>query len=162
MTDTNLEKVRKLGRDVNIVRYVGGAHYDGNTGKVQASAFDRIRKKDEDGLSFTQRDMLAIVSKDDETAIRKVVGSRLTLGKTAVFAELNAGQALDALDEFESEFFFQLDPLVAEAGMLANPAHALLIGLPFKGEAVGSLRSELAGDLLRRRILRTFPAIDAD
>ncbi|MEO5598048.1 MAG: hypothetical protein ABIQ66_05455 [Novosphingobium sp.] len=143
----------------NVVRYVGGAHIDTNTGKVNGSAFDRTLK-DIDGLSFTQSGIFAGKQTKDDAQIRLVVGSRLKLGTTACFAQINVGEAQCGLtQEFDSEFFFQEDKLDAEGKWLANPAHALLMGLPFMGESVGSLRSELAGDFLRRKIIRTFPAV---
>jgi hypothetical protein len=35
------------------------------------------------------------------------------------------------------------------------------MGLPFKGESVGSLKSEVAGDKLKHIIIRKFPAVVA-
>lgn len=125
---------------------------------VGGSAFDRS-PKDIDGLSFTQCGMLAKQQAKDQSEIRRIIGSRIALGKTARFAELNVGEAIVALSNFERAFWFQPDPVPQDGERLENPAHTLLIGLPFKGESVGSLNSELAGDLLRRCIRRTFPAI---
>jgi hypothetical protein len=150
----------KLPASRNVVRYVGGKHVGNSTGALNGSAFDRT-PKDSDGLSFTQRLILSKNPKSDEAEIRRVLGSRLTMGKTAVFAELNVRGALAALKAFEGDFHFREDALAKQGDMLANPAHALLIGLPFKGEAVGSLRSEHAGDLLRQTVIRTFPAVAA-
>ncbi|MEQ1551197.1 hypothetical protein [Sphingorhabdus sp.] len=147
----------KLPRKQNVVRYVGGLHYDREKDQVAGSAFDRTTK-DNDGLSFTQRRILDADSEADKDSIRKVFASRMSLGRTACFAELNVGKALDALDEFEQDFSFVENPIPAEGDKLANPAHVLLIGLPFKGEVVGTLRSELAGDRLCRAIIGKFPA----
>ena len=151
---------KRLSREKNVARYVGKSHFDPNTGGVGASAFDRM-PKDTDGLSVTQCGIFAKTSNKDDAQIRRVVGSRMKLGATACFAQLNVGAALDALTTFENEFYFQEDPLFAENERLANPAHALLIGLPFKDEAIGTLKAELAGDLLKRIIQRTFPAIES-
>jgi hypothetical protein len=148
----------KLAKTKSVVRYVGGAHLDPNTRMIGGSAFDR-GPKDTDGLSFTQCGILAKQQAKDDNEIRRIIGSRIALGKTACFAELNVGEAIDALSNFERAFWFQLDPVPKDGEQLENPAQTLLIGLPFKGEAVGSLNSELAGDLLRRCIRRTFPAI---
>jgi hypothetical protein len=147
----------KLPASRNVVRYVGGKHIGDSTGALNGSAFDRT-PKDRDGLSFTQRLILFKSAKKDEAEIRRIVGSRLHMGKMAVFAELNVGAALGALKAFEADFYFREDALAAEGNMLANPAHALLIGLPFVGETVGSLRSEHAGDILRQTVRDTFPA----
>lgn len=147
----------RLDREEMVVRYVGGAHVDGATGQINGSAFDRTAK-DVDGLSFTRRGILAAEPMADRDAIRQVMASRLRLGNTAVFAELQVGTALDALKPFESEIFFIEDPLPPRATAMANPAHALMIGYPFAGEQVGSLRSEHAGDLLRLCITDRFAA----
>ncbi len=90
------------------------------------------------------------------------MASRMTLGRTAVFVQLNVGAALTALKEFEEDIFVCHDARSAEGTRVANPAHALIIGLPFKGEAVGSLKSELAGDRLRATVHDRFAARPAD
>jgi hypothetical protein len=148
----------ELARDVDAARYVGGAHFDPDTGAVNASAFDR-QPKDTDGLSFTRTGFWSANDSDaDDAQIRKIVGSRMAFGKSACFVEMNVGSAVDALSIDGEEFWFREDSLEAEGTMLANPAHALLIGLPYKGEIIGSLRSEVAGDRLCRVIKRRFPA----
>ena len=152
-------EVPRLGRDEIVARYVGGAHVDLNTGQINGSAFDRT-PKDIDGLSFTRRNILDDDCDADRAAIRQAVGSRLRFGRTAVFAELPVGIAAEALEPFDGEFFFVEDPLEAQGLALANLAHALLIGLPFRGEQVGSLKSEIAGDRLRVCIVDRFAAIE--
>jgi hypothetical protein len=147
-----------VAQEEDLTRYCGGAHFDADTGEVNGSAFDR-NPKDIDGVSVTRCRFFSDVIEDDQNEIRRVVGSRLKFGKTAIFVELNTGDLLDALAEFEQEISVIQDPLPAQAGALPNPAHALIIGFPFRGEAIGSLKSELAGDRLRRIILRRFPAI---
>jgi hypothetical protein len=152
----------KLNGDKNVVRYVGGSFVyveaDSDMFEVGAGAFERTTK-DEDGLSFIERLILAKSSKADEDEIRRVLASRRSFGKTAQFAELNVEKALHALSYFDSEFYFCEDPLPTEGEKLANPAHALLIGLPFKGEPAGSMTSEFAGELLSGTVERLFPAI---
>jgi hypothetical protein len=144
----------------NLARYVGGAHFDPGTGEINGSAFERTAK-DTDGLSVTRCRFFAADVPTDDEAIRHVVGSRLKLGKTAVFAEVNTGQVLDVLGVFEQDVSIVQDPLLAKHAVLANPAHALIMGLPFKGESVGSLKSEIAGDKLKQIIIRKFPAVIA-
>ena len=141
-----------------VVRYVGGSNYDHTTGEVNGSAFDRT-PKDADGLSVTQRLVLSTESDKDKSEIRQVFASRMTMGKTAIFTELNVGRALAVLKQFDEDFHFLASPLISSGEKMANPAHALLIGLPFVGEAVGSLKSELAGDLLRSVVHDKFPAV---
>ncbi len=144
--------------DENIVRYVGGRNYDPNTGVINGGAFDR-NSKDGDGLSVTRRYVFSIDDVVDKNQIRRVVGSRLKFGKTAVFAQLNVGEMLRALDEFNQNISVVEDALEADGEYLANPAHALILGLPFAGEAIGSLKSEIAGDKIRTTIQSSFPAI---
>jgi hypothetical protein len=154
-------KKNKLGVDRDVVRYVGGSFISLGPSEgefeIGAGAFERSAK-DEDGLSFVERFVLAKQSNADEDEIRHVLGSRRSFGKTAQFAELNVGKALDALSYLDNDFYFCEDPLPKDGASLANPAHALLIGLPFKGEPAGSMTSELAGELLSGTVERIFPA----
>lgn len=152
------DAARRLDRDGLVVRYVGGFHVDPRTGQINGSAFERTAK-DVDGLSFNRRGVFAPDVEGDRAAIRRVMASRLKLGATATFAEINVGSALDALTEFEQDVFFVEHPLPAEDGKVANPAHALMIGFPFAGEQVGSLKSEVAGDRLRLCICDQFSAV---
>lgn len=147
----------RIPGEEDVTRYVGGAHFDPGTGQINGSAFDRT-PRDVDGLSVNRVGFLGADVAADRAELRRVMGSRLTLGKTAVFVQLNVGEALDALAEFEEDIFFTPDPLEAVGDKLANPAHALCIGLPFKGEATGSLKSAVAGDRLRAVIRDRFPA----
>ncbi len=153
---------QRLADDKNVVRYVGGSHVTLSplTGEfeVDASAFDRTAK-DHDGLSFTERLVLSIDPHRDEDEIRRVLAARRSLGKTARFVEVNVEQAVKALSVFDNDFYFCEDPLPATTGIPANPAHVLLKGLPFAGEAIGSLSSEWAGELLSGIVTRTFPAV---
>lgn len=142
--------------DRNFVRHVGGSHIDGDV--INGSAFERS-PKDLDGVSISIRGIFSADSDKDIASIRSVVGARRKLGKTSVFAELNVGSALSVLHEFEKSVAIEAAPLAATKGFPEDPAHALIVGLPFAGEMIGSLRSELAGDLLARRILRTYPAV---
>ncbi|MEK6637380.1 MAG: hypothetical protein AABY88_04775 [Pseudomonadota bacterium] len=155
-------KKKKLGADRNVVRYVGGASISlgpsAGEFEIGAGAFERSTK-DEDGLSFIERFVLAKQSKADEDEIRRILASRRSFGKTAQFAELNVGRALEALSYFDNDFYFCEDPLPEDGERLANPAHVLLIGLPFKGELAGSMTSELAGELLSGAVERLFPAM---
>ncbi|WP_156370209.1 hypothetical protein [Novosphingobium sp. Leaf2] len=149
---------RAVGDVEDITRYVGGSHFDAATGQVNASAFDRS-PKDVDGLSVNRVGVFSREIRDDRFELRRVMASRMKIGKTAVFVQFNVGDALSALAEFEEEIFVAADPLVADGVGLANPAHAVIVGLPFKGEAIGSLKAELAGDRLRAVIKDTFPAV---
>lgn len=158
MIPNELRDRPRVARDENVVRYVGAAHFEQDTGVLNGSAFDR-GPKDTDGLSVTRRGVLSTKRLQDETNIRLVLGSRLKLGTNALFVELNVGGILDALEEFEQEVFVCEDPLPAAGKALANPAHALIAGLPFAGEAIGSLRSEVAGDKLRALVSHSFPAV---
>jgi hypothetical protein len=145
----------RLDKTENVARYVGGTKFDSSTGKVYLEAFDR-EKKDTDGLSFNRTGMLGSNQKDDDRKIREIMSSRITVGKNAVFAELNVADAISSLSHFGDKFYFEADPLAVDGDKLANPVHALLIGLPFKGETAGPLIAELASDLLSRKVRRIF------
>lgn len=149
--------VSSLNPEEEVVRYIGGSKFDSVTGQVGGSAFERPLK-DKDGLSFTRRYVFSTDDEQDKKSIRKVFSSRMKVGSTAQFAQLQVGEALASLREFDELFDFVEDPLTAEGDYLANPAHVLLEGLPFKGEVVGSLKSELAGDLLARCVTQVFSA----
>ena len=155
-----IEKFRAQPRvegNEDLCRYAGGAHFDKSTGKIGAGVFDR-HPKDHDGLSVNRRGIFSVNEADDDAAIRHVTSTRMTLGKTARFVVINAGVMLAALEEFEREVFVCADPLEEVGKAAANPAHALIIGLPFVGEEVGSMTSELIGDRLRRLTSMGFPA----
>lgn len=157
MNETDYTDRPRVGRSEDVVRYVGGSHFDRDTGIVNGSAFDR-NPTDTDGLSVNRVGVWATDRKEDRRAMRRVMATRRTPGKTAVFVQVNVGAALDALAEFEEDVFVCHNPLEQEGTKAANPAHALIIGLPFKGETIGSLRSELAGDRLASVISERFPA----
>lgn len=148
---------KSLEAHEQVVRYVGGLNFDPGTGRIDGSAFDR-RPKDDDGLSFTRRYVLSEDDSADQAHIRTVFASRIKVGATAKFAQIRVGEAIGNLRYFDERFDFIEDPLDLDGTALANPAHALMIGLPFAGESVGSLRSELAGDLLARCVNFVFDA----
>ena len=145
-----------VSADADFVRHVGGSHIQGDV--VNGSAFERT-SKDKDGLSISLRRVFSECTETDLAKIREVVGARRKLGKTSVFAELNVGSALSVLQEFSDNIDCVASPLARDGDAPADPSHALITGLPFQGESAGSLKSELAGDLLARRILRTYPAV---
>lgn len=85
--------------------------------------------------------------------------SRITLGKTSCFAEIVVDDVLEKLHNVDGVLInFIEDPLPQNGKELANPAHALLKGFPFIGASIGSLTSELAGDLVRQCIKNQFSA----
>jgi len=148
-----------VSKNKNFVRHVGGAHIHGTV--INGSAFERTAK-DVDGVSISVRGVFSKNTASDLAEIRRVVGARRKLGKTSVFAELNIGTALAVLHEFDKTIEIVFSPLPAENDAPEDPSHALITGLPFKGEVIGSLRSELAGDLLARRIIQSYPAVLGD
>lgn len=156
-----VDDVERLKDSEIVARYVGGSHFDPSTKQMNGSAFERT-PKDKDGVSFTRRGLLNSNDDQDRNDIRQITASRLKIGKTAVFAELQVGRALAALEEYNQDIYFCNDPLDEDGSELANPAHALLIGFPFKGEQIGSLKSEVAGDKLRDCVDDIFPAILAE
>ena len=145
----------KLADTENAARYVGGSKFDAKTARLLVTAFDRERK-DADGLSFNRTGILSSVQADDDNQIRAIIASRIIVGKNAVFAEMNVGDVSRQLEHFGGEFQFEADPLEPEGTKMANPVHALLIGLPFVGETIDSLKSEVANDLLTQVVRRIF------
>lgn len=140
----------------DFVRHVGGSHIHGT--EINGSAFERA-PKDTDGVSISIRRIFSPDTQTDVAEIRRVVGARRKLGKNSVFAELNVGTALSVLREFDETIEIISNPLPATDEFPSDPSHGLITGLPIKDDAIGSLRSELAGDLLARRILRIYPAV---
>lgn len=152
---------RRVPAEENILRYVSLTGYDPDTGVVNGNAFER-KPKDKNGLSVIRRGVFSSESDSDVAAIRFVSGKWLTIKKSGRFAELNVGGFYGAISQLErdvSDVAVVEDPLAPEDDKPANPAHALIIGLPFKGEAVGSLTSELVGDLIRKAVLRLHEAV---
>lgn len=141
----------------DVTRLVGGSKICPKTGKIDFSAFDRTAK-DTTGLSFNRTGVFSPDQDADDAEISRIMRSRLSVGKTAVHAVTNVGTALKALASFGTLFDFVENPLDAEVDKPANPAHVLMKGLPFVGEAIGSLNSDVAGALLCRTISRTFLA----
>lgn len=135
----------------NILRYVSATAYDASTNMVNASAFER-KPKDLDGLSVLRKGIFSKNSDADLRELCTVFSKWWTIRKSGRFAELNVGELLAALKIFERDVSVVADPLSEEGDKPANPAHALVLGLPFEGEAVGSLTSELAGDLIRKLV----------
>lgn len=155
-----IEELRErtsVTRVEDLCRYAGALQFDKGTGSVGANVFDR-HPKDDDSLSVNRRGIFSNSEADDDAAIRRVSATRGAPGKTARFIVINTGSMLDILEEFEREVFVCEDPLEAEGDKAANPAHALIVGLPFVGEEIGSMTSELIGDRLRRITSNGFPA----
>ena len=145
-----------IKNDQNFLRHVGGSHVQGDA--INGSAFERARNY-VDGVSISLRRVFSNNTQTDVAKIREVVGARRKLGKTSVFAELNVGEALSVLHEFEEAIEIVSKPLPADDSGPEDPSHALILGLPFQGETAGSLKSELAGDLLARRVICKYPAV---
>lgn len=146
-----------LSNDEIVVRYVGGAHLDPKTNEINGSAFERSQK-DTDGVSFNRRNIFCYCEKCDREKIISIMKTRMNLGKKSRFAEIIVGDVLKKLSEEDGiSICFYEDFLHEEPGIPSNPAHAILKGLPFTGEKIGSLSSELAGDLLRECIVYDYP-----
>lgn len=140
-----------------VVRYVGGAHIDSKTNEINGSAFERS-PKDKDGVSFNRRNIFCYCEKCDRENIISIMKTRMTLGKKSRFAEIVVGDVLAKMAQEDGiSIAFYEDFLDEEPGIPSNPAHAILKGLPFTGEKIGSLSSELAGDFLRQCIVHEYP-----
>lgn len=139
----------RVGRHEKVVRYARPSDVHGDT--LNGSAFDR-KAADRDGVSVCRLGVFQAEPVGDLDQIRRAMGSRLRLKPAGRLAEISVGAIEDVGREVDELLFVVEDALPAEGGHPANPAHALIDGLPFKGASVGSLSSELAGDLLRRHV----------
>lgn len=139
-----------------VVRYARPSDVDQD--KVNGSAFDRV-PKDEDGVSVCRLGIFDAARDRDLAMIRVVLGSSLTLKPNGRLAEIGVSD-IEAVGQEVGELLAVIeDALAANPPALANPAHALIDGLPFKGASIGSLTAELAGDLLKLRVSDLHPAI---
>ena len=77
--------------------------------------------------------------------------------------ELDVADVLDVAAMVKRAIDVIEDPLVPEGAKCANPAHALIDGMPFAGAEQGEVDGLYAHDLLSRRIRpdRIYPALGA-
>lgn len=136
-------------------------HIDFKNGIVGSSAFDRP-EKDTDGLSVCRRGVLAEDAPEDLRRIQRVLGAWRTLKASHRLAQLSVSDILAVGEETKRALSVIEDPLEAEPPKPANPAHALIHGLPFAGAEEGTLDSVTAADLLARKVdaKNVYPAIE--
>jgi hypothetical protein len=143
----------------NVVRLI--RHIDFKMGIVGSSAFDRP-EKDHDGLSVSRRGVLASDEATDLRLIKEVLGAWRTLKASNQLAQISVADILAAGEEARRALLVIEDPVAAEPPKPGNPAHALILGLPFIGSDTGSLDALTAGDLLARKIepSSVYPALE--
>lgn len=153
-----MNKGDALAVEAHVVRYARPEDYD--SGMLHSSAFNRPAK-DADGLSVTQLGVLEPKDHDaDMRVIRAIMISRgIPLGEDTCFAELAVSDIIEAGREAMTTFSVLHSPSKAKLGegKLANPAHAIINGLPLEGLSIGSLTSQLVSDLLLTKVRREIP-----
>lgn len=141
-----------------VVRYARPEDYE--EGILSGSAFYRPAK-DADGLSVTRRGYFyATDDVADMREIRAIMVSRaFPLGDDSCFAELSVEDIIAAGREAQTIFSVVEAPSKSKdkEGKLANPAHAIIDGLPLEGTSIGSFSSQLVGDLLVSKVRREHP-----
>lgn len=151
-----------------LVRYIRPADIDGVI--VSGTAFER-KLKDKDGVSVTRLGMFSKALEKDLNSIRTVMNSRLKMAATGKLGQIssvaiaNVGSktrtALEVMTSPSSGTAFNADKDIGrELGKnkkFANPAHAVIVGLPFNEGELDDLEADLAGDLLARAISTLHP-----
>lgn len=144
-----------LAEGENVVRYVAEEDYD--VGVISGTAFERV-EKDHDGLSVNRLGILVADNVEaDLIAIRSIMLTRsVPLDPEGCFAQLNVKQ----IRYIGHQLSVSIDVVESASagrpreGKLPNPAHASIVGLPYKGNEY----AEYASDLLRKSVVRHFPA----
>jgi hypothetical protein len=135
----------------DIVRYA--RPMDLHLGRVNGSAFLR-RAQDEDGLSVSR----PAVFGDGEHALVQIRSlARLKMKATGGLARVNVGRMKEVVAEAaELELQVVEDHLPAEGLHLADPSHALVVGLP---SSLESPFNEVIGDLIAAEVTAVHPAV---
>lgn len=135
-----------IGPDELIARYVSGGQVDGDL--ISGEAF-QLKPKDDGGLSVNWP---AVFDADLGLAAGEIKRrARITVRPSGRYAILNVREILDIsrqADELNQLSVIE-DPLEAEGEKLADPSHALILGLPLPDD----LQAQMAGDLLARLVL---------
>lgn len=128
----------------HVVSYVSGSRH--HEGLVDGSVFMR-RTADTDGLSVNWLECFPSPRANQISEI--CARSRISVRATGRFAEINVGEAIEAVSSVAPNCSAVHDPLAQEGEFREDPSHALFIGLP---EASESERALLAGDLISQRV----------
>lgn len=146
----------RVATEERVVRYAKPTAVEGDV--VNGTAFDR-RPTDVTGLSVSRLGIFDPDRARDLAMLRTVIGSALTLSPNGRLAEIGVGTIEAVGREVGQLLHVAENALPAVTPALANPAHALIDGLPFKGAPVASLQNETAGDLLALRVSELHDAL---
>lgn len=137
--------------DESVVRYASPRHV--HNGRVLGGAF--VTRPSDPTLSVNRP---AVFGDDIDAAmvsIRNVF--RLTTKPTGRYAQIPVDEIVGALSDVQELEVLQVleDALVATPGFLADPSHALIVGLPNDSGPM----AELCGDIIAQKISRLHMAI---
>jgi hypothetical protein len=137
-----------------IVRYARPS--DVPLGILASTAFDRPMK-DKDGLSICQLGVFSDDTEADINQLREILRAWMELKPNGKLAKLLVGDIISVGEEVKQSLAIIEDHVPAKDGKPENIAHALIIGLPFKGAPQGDLDGLLASDLLARKVVKLIP-----
>ena len=142
-----------LPDDDNVVRYVGFTGLRDN-GRVDGSQF--CRSSDEGGLSVNWLEYFDYPTKEQQIAgIRRLI--HRTLGRRAVFAELNVGDVKNYLrDELLTVRFVNTPAEPNCRFPESDPTHCDILGLP---PAEAGDTALVIGDMIAKRVRALHPAV---
>lgn len=139
----------ELTAEQEVVRYARPS--DVPNGFLLSTAFERP-EKDKNGLSICQLYVFSPHLDADLVALRQVLGAWMNLKPNGRFAQLSVADIVAVGEEVAQTLSVVEDPVAAQGDKPANPAHSLIVGLPFKGADQGELGAVLASDLLARKV----------
>ncbi|WP_198355702.1 hypothetical protein [Sphingomonas sp. MA1305] len=147
-----MAKGDRVGADQEVVRYARPSDFD--EGVLSGSAFDR-NAKDYDGVSVCRLGVFSANLDEDLDSIRAVLGAWRSLKKNGRLAQISV-QDIEAVGSEVRQVLVVVEDEIASAeDKPANPAHALIEGLPF----IGGAAADLASDLLRRKVSALHEAV---
>ncbi len=148
MTNPKLE----IADDHNVIRYVGLTGL--RDGRVDGSQFCRV--PDEDGLSVNWLEYFDYPTKEQQiSGVRSVI--HRTLGRNAVFAELNVGDVKRYLRDELPAIHFVNTPAQPNCRFPdPDPTHCDILGLP---PAEAHDTALLIGDMIAKRVRALHPAM---
>lgn len=138
-----------VGANERVVRLLRAPDF--KNGFVQSTAFDRP-EKDRDGLSVSRRGVFSAEDETDLRTLRQVIGAWRQVKASQRLAQISVADILDAGREADRVLSVIEAWVEADYPKPANPAHAIICGLPFMGADEGSLGSVAAADILARKI----------
>lgn len=146
----------RVSPEEHVVRYAKPTSVEGDG--VNGTAFER-RLTDITGVSVTRLGMFDPDRVRDLVEVRRVMATAMRMKRNRRLAEIGVGDIEAVGREVGQLLQVMENTSPADLPVLANPAHAVINGLPFVGAPVASLQSELAGDLLALRVSQLHDAL---